>query len=216
VVSDYKRLLEATFLKVFLKEDSLSREHSARAALGPLLSADASSFLMSKLGGTAFGQGVYRLHSIDGAAGWTRAVIQAFPSYTEIECFGSDWLGRQFALSPKHRVQDEPGVLMFEPGTGQVLTIPATFLSFHTEELIEYTDAALARSAYEGWLENGGAKPTYQECIGYKVPLFLGGADNAENMEKTDMEVYWQLTAQLLVQARNLQDGTAIGKVSIE
>jgi hypothetical protein len=30
------------------------------------------------------------------------------------------------------------------------------------------------------------------------VPLFLGGEDNIDNLELTDMEVYWYIIAQLI------------------
>jgi hypothetical protein len=36
------------------------------------------------------------------------------------------------------------------------------------------------------------------ECIGYRVPLFLGGSDTVENLEKVDLDVYWHLHGQLI------------------
>ena len=49
---------------------------------------------------------------------------------------------------------------------------------------------------YREWLE-GHAPVGRMECVGYKVPLFLGGEDSLEKMEVSDMEVYWDMTDQL-------------------
>jgi hypothetical protein len=48
------------------------------------------------------------------------------------------------------------------------------------------------------------------ECVGYRKPLFLGGADNLTNVEMLDLDVYWTLTAQLIAKTRGLPAGTKI------
>jgi hypothetical protein len=49
------------------------------------------------------------------------------------------------------RVEDgEPSVLLFEPGTGEVLEIPFSFTRFH-EQLDELREPALAESFFVGW-----------------------------------------------------------------
>ena len=54
------------------------------------------------------------------------------------------------------------------------------------------------------------------ECGGYRIPLFLGGADSLENMEVSDMEVYWDMTDQLWEAMKDLPAGTKIGNISFE
>lgn len=46
--------------------------------------------------------------------------------------------------------------------------------------------------------------------------LFLGGEDSLENMEVSDMEVYWDMTDQLWEAVKDLPEGTKIGNVSFE
>ena len=53
-------------------------------------------------------------------------------------------------------------------------------------------------------------------CVGYRIPLFLGGDDSLENMEVSDMEVYWDMTDQLWEAVKDLPEGTKIGNVSFE
>jgi len=160
--------------------------------------------------------GAYRLHQRDDVQRFTALAGEAFPAFgSRIECFGASWLGCQFATDRARVDRGEKLVLLLEPGTGEALEIPATFASFHDQELLEHADAAVALSFYRDWLTAGGVAPTYTQCVGYKRPLYLGGADNVSNLELGDFEVYWGVAAQLLAKVRGLPVGTRIGNVSI-
>src|ERR1700748_466987 len=101
--------------------------------------------------------GAYRLHRQGDGQRFTALAAEAFPTFaTRIECFGASWLGCQFATD---RARGERGarlVLLLEPGTGEALEIPATFASFHDNELFRHADAAVALSFYRDWLKAGG------------------------------------------------------------
>jgi hypothetical protein len=169
---------------------------------------------MREYAGATFNEGVYRVHSLEARARWIRLVEQAYPMYRgQFAVFGCDWLGRQFALDSQRRENDQPLVVMYEPGTGQALEIPATFQGFHDEVLSMESDAALADVFFQGWLRVGNRGPRPTECVGYKVPLFLNGEDSIDNLELTEMEFYWELTAQLLAQTQGLPAGTPIRSV---
>jgi hypothetical protein len=148
---------------------------------------------------------------------WTSIIEEAFPKYKgRVLCFSSDWLGRHFALDSTCQESAQPLILMFEPGTGQALEIPASFEAFHNSELIEFQNEALASDFYTSWLNSTGVSPKIKECIGYKVPLFLGGSDTIENLELTDMEPYWSICGQLLQKTRHLPPGTPIRGITIK
>jgi hypothetical protein len=165
--------------------------------------------------GASFEGGLYRLHAVEEVPSWTAIASGAFAQFSgNIESFAYDWLGRLFALDSRRLVDGQLGVVMLEPGTGQALEIPANFLTFHCNELIEFADAALAREAYMEWRRNDARPLKSAECVGYRVPLFLGGADTVDNMERTDMKVYWEICTQLLNQTRQLPYGTPIKKLS--
>lgn len=149
--------------------------------------------------------GAYRLHRPEDVARFTALAVEAFPQFADrIECFGADWLGRQFATDQGRVVEGEPQVLMLEPGTGEALEIPVDRETFHAAELVDEPDAAAAYSFFEQWLAVGGIRPEYDQCIGYKRPLYLGGSDDVTNLEAIDFDVYWSLSAQILAQARGL------------
>jgi len=57
--------------------------------------------------------------------------------------------------------------------------------------------------------------PTTAQCVAYKKPIFLGGDVAIENLAIADLDVYWEVTGQLLAQIRNLPDGTPITGVKL-
>lgn len=167
--------------------------------------------LVYHLGGCSFNQGLYRVIRAADEAVWNARVAVAFPDFADrITCFGFDWLGRVFALDSERIESDQAGVVMFELGTGETLEVPCSIASFHDEELIEYGDAALAIDFHRKWINNGGAAPNYNECVGYKEPLFLGGVDDLCNLELIDIDIYWHLMGQLVANAKGLPPGTPV------
>jgi hypothetical protein len=162
--------------------------------------------------GTLFGRdkgdkplldGAYRLHREEDVDRFTALAVEAFPEFAgRITCFGADWLGRQLATDTGRLEKGRPGVLMLEPGTGEALEIPEDREGFHAQELAEHADAAVALSFFHDWRRSGGAAPAYDQCIGYRIPLYLGGADETSNLELSDFDVYWTLSAQLLEQLK--------------
>ena len=154
---------------------------------------DVDSFL-KQMSGRSFKEGIYRIHNYDEIKKWTKIVEDAFQKYTgHIRVFGYDWLGRQFAINI-----DTNTILLFEPGTGEVLDIPVDFYDFHNVEIAEYHEDSLASHFFEEWYESSKeCTLLHNECAGYKVPLFLNGNDDINNLEVSDMEVYWGVMSQL-------------------
>lgn len=175
--------------------------------------------LFAMFGGASFSGGLYRIMDSDASTHWSSVVRGAFQDFSDegrVICFGFDWLGRVFGVDSKRMEDGLPAVVMFEPGTGQALEVPCNVYTFHENELIAYKEEALAASFFSSWMSSGGEKPAVTECIGYKKPLFLGGKDVVENLERSDMEVYWAIAAQLINKARGLPVGTRLGNVRID
>lgn len=121
--------------------------------------------------------------------------------------FGFDWLGRQFV----HPTRDARGpILMLEPGTGDALEIPGSLWAFHTEAMAEDAEALVAQGFFRDWMAAGGRPLEHHEAVGYRVPLFPGGPDEIDNLEISDIDVYWSISAQLIAQTRGLAPGTAV------
>jgi len=180
---------------------------------GAAVGSDVPGFseLIGRFGGTSFRRGLYRVIRATDLDQWKARVSLGFPEFAKrITCFGYDWLGRAFAVDIQRLEGGQPGVVMFEPGTGEALEIPSNLQTFHGDELIGFADAALDIDFHRRWLASGGAEPGYTQCVGYRKPLFLGGADELKNLELSDLDVYWHLMGQLIVKTKGLPQGTPI------
>lgn len=167
-------------------------------------------------GGVVIGNGLLRVHTVESARQADTFVRDAYPEFgSGVRCFAFDWAGRQFSIDL--RSPDDSGsatISMFEPGTGEALQIPVGLGEFFHEEIVDYSDAALAEGLFAAWRASGGSTPTFTESVGYRIPLYLGGVDEVSNLELTDTAVYWALFGQLRVSTRGLPAGTRIDSVS--
>ena len=170
-----------------------------------LVDVDGYESLLQRFAGRSFNGGLYRLHSAHSAALCQSLVGVAFPEFRErVRVFGMDWLGRQAALDLGRVVDGQPQVLLLEPGTFEALEVPVSFRGFHEEELVEFRNEALASEFFGAWrAASGWDRPlSLDECVGYVLPLFLGGRDDTTNLEVIDVSVYWHLVSQLRSQTR--------------
>lgn len=169
--------------------------------------------LMQRFSGRSFDGGLYRLHSEQSGPVCQALTAAAFPDYAErVRVFGMDWLGRQSAIDFGRFAEGEPQVLILEPGTGEALEIPASFEWFHDEEIVDYRNEALASDFFAEWRTSSGwSEPLrLDQCVGYALPLFLGGEDVVANLEVSDVEVYWKFTGEMRRQTRELPPGTPV------
>lgn len=198
------------FLDVFRIE-----EVPPRTSVPPLpapLVAEGFGELLGTFGGASFRDGVYRLLDADGVDRWTTAAGAAFPEHKgSILCFASDWLGRLFALDARRDSQ----VLLLDAGAGAAHEVPRDFRDFHDVELVEESATVFEAALFKQWRAAGGTLPEPEQCIGFRVPLFLGGNVEAGNLEPVDMALYWDLCAQLRAGTRRLPPGTTIGGLAI-
>lgn len=173
---------------------------------------------ISNFGGVSFNKGIYRVHYSSNIPKWTEIVTDAFPAYkNKILVFGYDWLGRQFSIDFTRLKSQEPMILIFECGTGKAFEVPCTFKEFHEQEIVDYYDDVLCSREYESICDElSFSILEYSKCIGFKVPLFLGGKDSNDNCEPTDMEVYWGICGQLINKTKKLPTGTNIKNISID
>ena len=168
--------------------------------------------LINELGGKSFNHGIYRICNTKNMNNITSICEEYFPKLkNRILAFSYDWLGRVFCIQKK-----EPNIiLLIEPGAGDALEIPGNIDRFHNEVLVQYANEALAKDFYEEWYSKTNTSPKYSTCIGYKIPLFLNGADEITNLEEIDFEVYFSICSQLWNKTRNLKSGQSIKSITI-
>lgn len=154
--------------------------------------------------------GAYRVHNAESAAAIEPTLRSTFPEFNPA-CFAFDWLGRQLAIDLEDR-----RALLYEPGAGEVLQTPASIESLHNEVLPSSPDA-IALGFFDEWRTAAGVDQIARhQCVGYKHPLYLGGEDVVENLELTDLGVYWEMSAQLIIATQDLPVGASVSGVQIE
>ncbi len=170
--------------------------------------------VLDALGGRTFNNGLYRVLRVDQILSATQAMEAVFPEYRgRIVPFAFDWLGRHFACD-RSRIEDgQPQVLMLEVGAGEAMEIPASVVDFHNVELVHHADDALATPFWREWQSQHPSQLAFEDCVGYKVPLFLGGADVIANLEIIDRSVYVEICGQLRNKTRTLPPGQSIRRV---
>lgn len=170
--------------------------------------------IRDQLGGIAIERGLYRVHVARSATAADLLVAEMFPEYGgRIRCVGFDWLGRQLAADLPLPV-DDPPVLLFEPGSGRVFEAPTPLSEFHDRGLIEVREEALAVAFYLEWrsANPGMDQLDFSQCVGFRIPLFLGGEGSTPNLEVTALDFYWTLSGQLWATGSRSDSGHTSGR----
>lgn len=203
------------FLDGFLPDSSETATPWAKADLAAVTDLDE---VLSRWGGASFNSGLYRVHSEASSRAATAAIKPYLQqAWNDAIAFAFDWLGRNFAISPRAWSDQNPLIYLVDLGEGSAFEIPTNIADFHNAELVEHADDALAADWFSEWREaHGGIRLEFNQCVGYRTPLFLGGTDNDDNLEVVNTDVYWTLTSQMYGQVKGLPDGTPIAGVSIE
>lgn len=111
--------------------------------------------------------------------------------------FAYDWHGRLFAFDTFRLRGEEPLISLIDTGVGKSFNSKSVFHEFLYGELPSIGPKLLIQHFQDLWFATGGAVPLPHQCIGYKVPLGLGGADHESNLEVADITVYLSMTGQL-------------------
>jgi hypothetical protein len=120
-----------------------------------------------------------------------------WPEFPRLIAWATDWMGRLWCFDPDHKVKGEPSIVRLEPGMGTVSEWDMKFADFIGRELVEGREDLFSEEYYRDWLAGGGAVPKPDQCVGYRVPPFLGGEDDVPNLEISDLMVYVSLNGQL-------------------
>lgn len=175
------------FKSTFILTDSESLAESISETGIPL------ELLFSSFAGATFDNGLYRIHCQSSSRVWNNLILESFPKLEEqFDCFGYDWCGRQYAVN-----KSNDKLYMFDCAAFEYMVLDSDLIKFHNIILTENKFDTLLEDEFEEWL-NVNSKPlNFTECVGFKIPLFLGGNEDISNLELCDMKFYWELTTQL-------------------
>ncbi|WP_050502189.1 T6SS immunity protein Tdi1 domain-containing protein [Streptomyces monomycini] len=198
----------ASLTAAFPVTETVTSDSADRGAPEPLAG------LFRQLAGTTFAHGFLRFHTPESAAESAASCARLIDGFEgSFHPFAFDWLGREVALDVRAG-ETRRLVIVVDPGGGEYLGTECDLDEWH--EVVAGEDDALAFSFYEEWraaVPSAGALRRDQ-AVGYKVPLFLGGEDEVENLHLVDREVYFELCTQAALQVRDLPPGTPISEVT--
>jgi len=153
--------------------------------------------IINQLGGVSLKEGLFTIFKKEDIEKWNKILEETYENFGyKAKVFGYDWLGRCFGIDL--REESFGDILMYEIGTAEVLEIPCDLEKFLDEEMPMESEACLAETFFYDWSNYSKQKLTYGQCAGYKVPLFLNGQDTKENLEISDMDVYWEIIRQVI------------------
>ncbi|MBP6730714.1 MAG: DUF1851 domain-containing protein [Chitinophagales bacterium] len=163
-------------------------------------------------GGTSFCDGLYRIHTLGSSYFWTSVIENCFPKYkNRVHCFSFDWLGRMYAKGLDNKL-----IYMFDEATAKAYELKTSLQDFHSVEIMNHPDEILNEDYFTNWLNEYGRTLSFDECVGFITPLFLGGEDQFNNYEIVDMEVNWETSFQIYNQIKGLPKNTIIDKVKLK
>lgn len=173
---------------------------------------------IGRWGGVSFNSGVYRVHSESSSRAATVAIKPYLQEpWNDAIAFAFDWLGRNFAVSPRLWSTQSPVIYVVGMGEARVFEIPVSIVDFYDVELVDYAEDVLASGWFAEWREaRNGIDLKFDQCVGYRRPIFLGGTDDDENLEIVDTDVYWSLVSQICGQVKGLPEGTSIASLRID
>ncbi|WP_439661622.1 T6SS immunity protein Tdi1 domain-containing protein [Lentzea sp. HUAS TT2] len=168
--------------------------------------------LVTLAAGLSFGNGILRVFTDDEARRAQGLANLMWPERApQIRPFAQDWTGRLYVLDLHRGAM----ILLMDPATGSVYSLDGTIPDLLDEYVLEDPGTFLAQHLFTGWRALHPQREAPGTCVGFKQPLFLGGAETVENLEVIDEEVYWSIHGQLWAQVKDLPEGTSISGVEI-
>lgn len=163
------------------------------------------------LGGKSYNYGLYQVFNNVEVLESTNLIWNYFPEYNKkVTVFACDWLCRYFAVDARNSNNNKLEVLLFDTGASEVFQIPQDIVAFHNEEIVNYTEEALALNFFAKWRSTTQHLLETTEGVGYKIPLFIGGKDTIQNLELIDRNFYTYICFQIKNKIINLKEGETI------
>lgn len=168
----------------------------------------------NNLPGTTFNNGLLRFHNEESGALAQQNLYDFFGDRAaELTPFAVDWRGRHFC-----RVQIEGNDVALRADSAFMEASPMAdyhdtiaFL-LQSDGAADMLEADVMEKSFEA-LGVYGLK--FTDCIGLKIPAFLGGEEEISNFEVNNMDVYWTFNAQVYNQVKDLPPGTPISEINL-
>ncbi len=163
--------------------------------------------LLLDIGGVSYNKGLYTIHTFDSSLKWARILTNYFSGFKdEILPFAYDWNGRHYCV-PRRGYED---IYMFDPTDLKDYKLNDDLINFHNYTVVDGLDMFDENYFSEvlDFLKVDGLKEN--NCIGYKIPLFLNGNPNSLNCEVINMNDYWLTQYRINENIKHIPEGSTI------
>ena len=154
---------------------------------------------IGKLKVGTYNDGIYTIVSREEAEKLLPLVESVFPHIKgQIDIIAVDWMARVFAVDAS--AKDASGlstVSCYDLAAPSSFFTDSNFDEFHEQVAVDQQYALFNINQYEDWIKGNAPPSDGVSCVGYKIPLFLGGEDALENQELSDRSVYLHILAEM-------------------
>jgi hypothetical protein len=152
--------------------------------------------VIAEYGGTAFDNGLFKIHTFEYVDKWTALLSEYFrkeiKSFNMI-CFASNWQGCMYCIDKYNRK-----ITYFDPATCEFFDADSSLQTFFDDILVSGEYDIIFEDYFKetlGYLKLDNVK--YEDSVGHKVYLHLGGEDDVDNLEVVNTETLWDLQIQI-------------------
>lgn len=165
------------------------------------------TYVRLKACGASFSRGAFRFH--DSVSGPKAATFlnDTFDFGDKLEPFAFDWLGRQYCvIDASISISGEQEAVLVDPFDMSIESLRQKddfdrFLI--TPDMLELVEEPL----FKQWRAAAKIESLpFDQCAGAIKSAFLGGERTVDNLELSDIEVYWAVMTQVAVAARANDD----------
>ena len=152
--------------------------------------------LIHKYGGCIFNNGLFKIHTFEYAEKWTSLLAEFFRNEIvpfDVICFASNWQGCMYCINKRNNT-----ITYFDPATCEFFSADSSLQFFFDDILVsgEY-DIIFEDYFYEAFEYLKLEKLNFENSLGHKKYLHLGGKDDVSNLEIVDTEILWNLQIQI-------------------
>jgi hypothetical protein len=152
--------------------------------------------IISQYGGCILNNGLLKIHTFEYVDKWTALLSEYFREEInpfDMICFASNWQGCMYCIDKK-----DSTITYFDPATCEFFSADSSLQFFFDEILVsgEY-DIIFEDYFYEAFEYLNLKNLEYENSLGHKIYLHLGGEDDVSNLEIVDTDVLWDLQIQV-------------------
>lgn len=163
--------------------------------------------LFEKHSGTTFGNGIFRIHTQSSSIKWSNLLANEYfkdeLDETDLICFGFNWQGIMYCINSKNDT-----IIYFDPATCDFFKAEDISINdFFDNVLLDPDYDLLSVDYYNEAMRFLKIKNlNFNDSIGHKIYLHLGGEDEVSNLEVIDTEVLWDTQIQVAESINELPD----------